>query len=295
MLNSDFLNMPNLSHNFVSKNGSSLGGRNFWSRWWGRKEKVEADNFRKEKKKVASYAEIIKKEKGERANVEQQANIKELKKDEKNLVAKIGDKIKTVSNTWQAPSILKTNLVKGEITTVINWKKNIIIFSGALGATVLIIAVLYSGLILWEKSAQRKEKVLDMEIAELKNAVAKTKTKMKEIDAFRERLQLAGKLLDKHIYWTNFFSFLEENILPDVYLTADFSGTPEGEYSFPALTTDFGRLADQVRILRANKNVMSVSVGGGSLVSDRNGGAGGIGSMVKFILNLKIKPEVFYK
>ncbi len=289
--------MPNLFHNFVYQSDSSSDGGNFWSRWRKKKEKVEADNFRKEKEKVASYAKIVKKEKDERNRVKQQIDAKELEKNKKNLSEKIGAKFKTVANGWQASGILKTNLVENEVTTVINWKKNIIILSSVLGVVVLIIVVLYGGLIFWERSALQKEEALDAEITELKKAIAETKIKMKEVDAFRERLQLAGNLLDKHIYWTNFFSFLEKNILPDVYLTADFSGTPEGEYSFSALTTNFSRLADQIRFLRANKNVISVSVDGGKLVSDGSGSVSGAGmvDMIEFILNLKIKPEVFYK
>lgn len=289
--------MPNLFHNFAYQSDSSSDGENFWSRWRKKKEKVEADNFRKEKEKVASYAKIVKKEKDERNRVKQQIDAKELEKNKKNLSEKIGAKFKTVANGWQASGILKTNLVENEVTTVINWKKNIIILSSVLGVVVLIIVVLYGGLIFWERSALQKEEALDAEITELKKAIAETKIKMKEVDAFRERLQLAGNLLDKHIYWTNFFSFLEKNILPDVYLTADFSGTPEGEYSFSALTTNFSRLADQIRFLRANKNVISVSVDGGKLVSDGSGSVSGTGmvDMIEFILNLKIKPEVFYK
>ena len=292
--------MANLSHNFTEESASSAPKKGFWNFFGRHKPKKEiADDFRYEKKSVADYAEMVKREKSARRfNAADKPQDKQNKPDKsvpentnKNTNSKPLPKI---SGSWDAPSILKTNLVKGEPTTFIDWRRNITGLSIAAGTAVLAVLILYGWLIFWQKSATRKVQALSNEITELKNVIASTKGTMNQINAFHRRLNFAGRLLNRHIYWTNFFKFLEENILPDVYLSPDFSANPLGEYSFSALTKSYGRIADQVRVLRANKNIVSVSVGGGSLVGSKSN-PNIKGDMIGFTLEFKIKPEIFYK
>ena len=75
-------------------------------------------------------------------------------------------------------------------------------------------------------------------------------------------------MLKHHIYWTNFFQFLEENIMTDVYLMGGgFSGNTIGKYSFSVIGDSFSTITNQIKVLKNNKDVYEVIVNSGSLTS----------------------------
>jgi len=101
-----------------------LGRLNFWS---DRKSLED----KKDKKILMDYQEVFKKEKGERKGETEFTSSapppseSENSKDG-NIGSVIKDKLKTLSpSKWKAPKILKTNLIKGEVTTFFDWKKNL--------------------------------------------------------------------------------------------------------------------------------------------------------------------------
>jgi len=60
-----------------------------------------------------------------------------------------------------------------------------------------------------------------------------------------ERIELAKEILDKHIYWTNFFDFLEIYTIPNVYF-GDFSAQSGERVQMIATSRDLMSLAQQI-------------------------------------------------
>lgn len=187
---------------------------------------------------------------------------------------------------WQPANVVKPNLIKNQEITFFNWHENLLILGLSLAMCCLLIGLLYVGLLIWQKEridttrvALENTKVIDdqIEIGE-REAV--------EIKDFTYKLNLAGNLLDNHIYWTNFFKFLEDNTLLDFYFE-NFSGDLSGEYALPAVAKNLDTVYLQLEVMKAYPKIKS-------LTSD-TGETSGDGGPVKLYLGMSIDPTIFTK
>ena len=105
------------------------------------------------------------------------------------------------------------------------------------------------------------------------------------------------------IYWSNFFSFLEKNTLPNVFYQ-DFSGDTSGEYILKARTDNFDSMAKQLKVLRRAADVLEVDSEGGDMIKnepvvDESGTSSEVtttpATQLHFSIKLKIKPELFFR
>ena len=219
-----------------------------------------------------------------------------IKKEEKPKISHseetIKEKLVSVSEKWKAPKILKTNLIKGEITTFIDWKKNIRLLSINIALVLLILGAIYFGLVFWEVKATEQSQTLGGEISGLKSKIIKAEESVQEVDVFQEKLKYASLLLDQHVYWTNVFEFLENNLLSDVVITGAFTGDLSGEFKLAAQADSYNTIAKQIKILRLNKDITEVEVTGGTLnsVEDEDGRNK---TVVNFTLGFSINPAIF--
>jgi hypothetical protein len=167
-------------------------------------ENQRNSGFNNKKKIIAGYGDIINGEKGIRKNYNDAQNIikNEIKPSETDSNTEL-----PYDNKWKAPKILKTDLIKDEVTIFIDWKKNIKNILANLVMAMIIVAIAYFGLELWGKSSAQQVKTLNNEITDLAQKIIKSKVELKNIDEFQKKLVLAGKIIDQHIYWTNFFNF----------------------------------------------------------------------------------------
>lgn len=187
---------------------------------------------------------------------------------------------------WEKLSILGTNLIKGEIISFFDWRKKFSVLLTAAISAFLIIAVVYGGLIFLEKREINKGRYFVDKINEINQRIEKAEDYTKEILIFKEKMKLADELLGKHVYWTDFFEFLEKNTLADVYYSG-FSGNIGGEYMLAATAKSFSAIAQQVKIMRNNGNVEQSKAGGGQSSAE----GGGVG----FQLELSVNPDIFKK
>ncbi len=228
---------------------------------------------------------------------------KEIEKPVKKELSAKGNGKKTVNKEnkkkWEKAEILETNLIKGELASFFNWKKGILILTVYSALSGLAVAGFYSGLLLWEQQIKNNRSEDSSRIRDLNEQVIRPlEEDAKKILAEQEKIRLAGDLLRKHIYWTNFFKFLEDNTLSEVYYTSDFSGNTGGKYSFAARTKNFKTILDQVNTMRMNDNIEEATVGGGSVKpaskDGQENGEGDIGG-VNFKLELSINQDIFIK
>jgi hypothetical protein len=173
-----------------------------------------------------------------------------------------------IDNVLKNPKILEVNLIREEIKLGFDWKTNIKSLVAALAVAIFIIAELYLGLDWWQKDE-------DVRLEQTKTAIAQTS---KEIVDFRKSaadalaykdkaLEVTG-LLENHIYWTQFFDWLEKNTLSTVNY-GNFTGTTDGLYSFSGSASSFADVSWQVKALRDNPTTLNVKV---ETVSDSGAG-----------------------
>jgi len=190
---------------------------------------------------------------------------------------------------------LEPNLIKDKIIVFFDWKKNIISFLLLFIVSSLLVAGAYGGLFWWgeKKEAQNQEMVKRLE--KLDEQIKQTEENLEEIFAFKKKLKLVDNLLDQHIYWTNFFNFLEENTLPEVYYL-NFSGDNSGNYNLPAIAKNFSDIEAQVRQMLESDYVIEAKVDQGSMTfREIEPGSEVETGMVSFELSLSLDPNVFIK
>ncbi|MBI2459631.1 MAG: hypothetical protein HYV53_03710 [Parcubacteria group bacterium] len=184
--------------------------------------------------------------------------------------------------------VLETNLIQGELAIFFNWRAKAIVFAGAILAPILAVATIYYGLVFYEKSSQAKNLAQAQKFAELKQNIAAEEAGLKEILAFQAKLKTVSQIFAQHIYWTNFFKFLEDNTMANVYFI-DFKGNTSGNYTMNAATVDYRSIDEQVDVFRNNKKITAASTDGGELVSGDQTNK----SRVKFILNFSVLKSIF--
>lgn len=190
------------------------------------------------------------------------------------------------------PKVLEVNLVKDEVGVEFNWNKHILsLFLVSLVAA-LLIGEVYYGLDWWQKQEEQKTVVINAEYEDVGRQIRNIDTNAKDFTIFKDKLALTKQMADSHIYWTDFFTWLEKNTLNSVTYDG-FSGNTLGDYSLSAKAKTFSDISWQTKTFRDNKSVDLVSVDSGS--SGQGADKKVVSGEVSFSLSLKVKPEIFYR
>ena len=257
-------------------------------------------DFAAKKRFLNEYNEALKMEKQDKSfSVKKDIKVAALNSNQKKSgkrglsLASLKSGINKIDNSGFPPKItLKTNLIKEDVTTYVNWKKNIILLLFGLVFVVLIIGGFYAQLIYKEYTSGLEGKDLDNEIKVLNVKIDKLEEQNQEIIEFQKKLNIAADLLDNHIYWTNFFKFLEENTLSNTYYTSSVSGDIAGTFNFEAVAKNYSDIDNQLRILRADKHVLKANTLSGSM-NEEGEEDEKIKSGVKYSLELELSPDIF--
>lgn len=205
---------------------------------------------------------------------------------------KKGKKEEKSKNIPQNPKILEVNLIKGEVRIDFDWGKNI----SVLGVTLIILAAfvaeIYVGLNWWGEQEKQRAESLDANIAKVNVEINKVKSKADEALAYKEKSIEVGRLLDNHIYWSNFFNWLEKNTLSTIKFDG-FSGDTKGTYNLSAKALSFSEVSWQVKAFLNDPLVKKVDVS--SVAVDASKDKEATSNGVSFSLNLELSPDVFKK
>jgi len=184
--------------------------------------------------------------------------------------------------------VLETNLIQGELVTFFDWRSKSIILVSAILTPIFAVVAIYYGLVLYQKSNQTENLAQAERFAELEKNIAEEESGINQVYDFQTRLKIISQIFGQHLYWTNFFKFLEENTIKDVYFI-NFDGDTSGDYTMDALATNYNSIAEQVNVFRNNNKVISVEASGGERVSwdDSNR------FLVKFSLNFSVSKSIF--
>lgn len=273
---------------FNDKNSNQSGGfswRSLISKLTGDRSGQDFLNSRQEQKSaLGNYSQVFSQENGKRKDAYSPVIMQPSPADD--LSARVE---KRTGSAWKSPQILKTNLMQMEEAVSIDWqgKIKLLILNVLLAA--LVIAAAYAGLLFWETEQYIAQTQIRAEIAILDEQISALTRNIENADIFRRKVKLAGQLLKRHIYWTNFFTFLEENTLANVKYQGNFSGDTGGQYAFTATVDSYDMVYQQVKAFSGNDMVSSVKVNSASLSAANNQ------TNVQFGIELGLKPELFNK
>ncbi len=150
--------------------------------------------------------------------------------------------------------------------------------------TVWLVTLLYAAMVGYQgwylyrnQTSQQQLQILTEQIDEYDELlVAVTKT--------NSALTMLQKVVAQHLYWSNWFAFLEEYTLPTIYYT-DFSGHSGGNMTLTAMTNDYAMVSQQIRAFRAATDwVDAVQVNTVTQTED----------LITFTMLIKVKPDLLY-
>lgn len=220
--------------------------------------------------------------------------------------------------SWNKPSLTETNLASGRTTLYFNWSRFWLSLIQWLVVTLFFIAISGSMLYLWQQKQRRQSLEVSQRFGRIDQLISLTENEAGNVLDFRGRLIVVNDLLNKHVYWSNFFSFLEKNTLPNVFYQ-DFSGDTSGEYLLKARTDSFDSMAKQLKVFRRAAEVIEVSSEGGEMIKveeknkqennnkeedqlningddqDKKEAKTKVINQLTFSIKLKVKPEVFLR
>ncbi len=184
--------------------------------------------------------------------------------------------------------VIETNLIKGELITYFDWSSKIIILICAILAPIFLVGSVYFGMLYYKKESQIKASQQAQKYADLTQEIKQEEVGLKEITDFQAKLKIITPMFYQHLYWTNFFKFLEDNTIKNVYFSG-FLGDTSGLYTLDALAANYNNIAEQVKVFKNNPKIINVSAEGGEMA----GGDKDNPASVKFILKFTINKSIF--
>lgn len=196
---------------------------------------------------------------------------------------------KNSNSGFQNPKILDVNLIKDEIQISFDWNRGLLIILLMLVLSSLLVIEVYFGLDWWEKQENSRIAELQAETKSLNAQATDLKTQAAAALAYKDKSLAFSSLLSSHVYWNNFFSWLEKNTLTTVRYT-NFEGLIDGEYEIVGRAQTLADVSWQAKTLLDDPMTESVEIldaSVGTRAEESNIGP------VSFSLSLVVKPEIF--
>ncbi len=197
------------------------------------------------------------------------------------------------------PEVLDVNLVKDEIIIFFNWKKNLIIAFLLIILSSLLVYEISKGLDYWEETESLKAEKIEKQIEELKKEVVELNNKANNALLFKEKSLAFSKLLDNHIYWSNFFKWLENNTLNTVKYSG-FAGDISGMYSLTATAPTYAEASWQAKVLKESPYIKDVEISSVVLIEHSETSEGEDGEIIEtsyenvsFTVNFQVEQAIF--
>ena len=267
--------------------------KDFKDSFWGKllkfiKDKISALNQAKTKPAEVNLAPTAKTAKPQAMAEPPRPPLGAVVKTESLAKAKSSQHTEPIKIDKTAPRVLATNLIRGEIVTFFDWQKKVAALAKAILIPMVLIGLVYLGLIYYQKQSQARMEEQIKKYDDLTAEVKQEEVGLSEIIGFQARLKVVSQIFSKHIYWTNFFKFLEDNTIKNVYYTG-FDGDTGGNYSLDAMTKRFSDISRQFDVLKSNGKITEVKTIGGEAVSGNDSKQTG----VKFNLGFSVLKNIF--
>jgi hypothetical protein len=186
------------------------------------------------------------------------------------------------------PSILDVDLIKDEVAVKFQWRKHLLIMLIFVVLAGSLVAEAYFLLLGWEQQeVTRKSENFALEVQKIDKKISNLKTQLAPALALKSKVDVINPILTKHVYWTNFFGFLEKNTLVNVYYNG-FTGTTDGNYVLKALVNDFRAVSYQLKTILKDPTIKSATIANEQIDNQKNGQVN-----VYFDLSIGVKPDLF--
>jgi len=188
-------------------------------------------------------------------------------------------------------SLLETDLLRDEIEISFNYQKDLRMGLILLILAIIIIVESFIFLLLWEKKIKAKSLAyLESEITEIKNERRDLESQYLEAANFKKQLALVDNVFSRHVYWSQFFKFLEDNTLKTNLYYQSFSGDLSGQaFILPSRSNNVLALGYQSKHFSALPLLFSSVIENEKISSDE----GQTTQIIDFDLKLKIDPQIF--
>lgn len=156
-------------------------------------------------------------------------------------------------------------------------------YLAALGG-VVIVGLIYLGFIFYNNNYNNQLTVVDNQITALKTSIIKLQVKETEARQWNERVAAVNQLLEKHVYWSKFFPYLEKYTLADIYFVS-IEASQDGTVTLSAVASNYTGIARQYATFLNHREVFPTAT-----VSGFKGDEAGVG----FEVALTLAPELYY-
>jgi hypothetical protein len=202
--------------------------------------------------------------------------------------------------SWDRPTITETNLISNQSTLYFNWNKFFLVLTQWLVVTLFFLSLCAALLYLWQQRQAKQIADVTQRFNKINQLISLTENEVSGVLDFRLRLIVVNKLLSQHVYWNNFFNFLEKNTLPNVFYQ-DFSGDTKGDYILQVRTDSYDSMAKQIKIFRRSPDVIEVSSEGGERIKNEVVTDASSTEQIEPVvqlkspIRLKINPDLFFR
>lgn len=211
------------------------------------------------------------------------------------------------NRSWESFGVVHTNLIREHRGMFLNWQSKILWLLLFVAIAGLASIAAYGFLLILEKDKISSSQGAFANLTGIVAQIQSEEVYAEEILTFNNKLLAVDYLLNNHIYWTNFYKFLEDNTINDVYYEK-FSGDLSGKYILPAVAKDYRSISTELRVLQSvSDKVLGVDTGGAESankgatpttpVTTTEGSSATTtpNTNVKFDLNLNLNRSVFIK
>jgi hypothetical protein len=191
---------------------------------------------------------------------------------------------------FEKSNILEINLVKDQINVYFDWYKNIAMLVVFVFLSAVLVAEIYLALSWWQSENDSAVGQEEQRFIELSEETREIRAQAEEALTFQTKLNRANYILDNHLYWSNFFNYLEKNTLENVQYKS-FEGDILGNFTIPAVSNNFPSLGQQIYQLQSDPNTLEASISNGEKLESTEENL----EQVEFEIDLKVSPKLFKK
>lgn len=161
----------------------------------------------------------------------------------------------------------------------------------AVGVILILVGGCAFGTLRWYKNQiDAKTYAVSQDVESVNGQIKNLNEPRNRAETLRKQFDVAGKLLNRHVYWTPVFSLLEKNTIPDVYFK-NFTASSDGQMDLSGVAKNYEAVAEQIVSLREAENVSAVYVSGASASLAPTGET----SEVDFEAKIKLGQNLFVK
>jgi hypothetical protein len=205
---------------------------------------------------------------------------------------KIKEEKKPVKKKTGHLDLLETDLIKDQVPVKFEFKRHLMAFFILLLVSFVILAELFLLLTWWgDAKKDESEAYLKNELNYIIGEKEKVMTDYNKVLEFKEDAKVSFAVLNNHVYWGNFFNYLEKNTLKDVYYRY-FLGNLSGMYNLPSVTNDVRAISYQIKSFAGDDNTLDITTSEETIGSSGMSSSGGV---INFNLNLNSSPRLFKK